>query len=99
MPQDAESRPFFAWIPHLKGIGYSNADIRALPRQNPKAVNIPLYNVLDDAKKFKMQVSSNLVMVFIPVSLKAEITGSSTFPLVEKCWIQNQANWFLTAVP
>ncbi len=32
------------------------------------------------------------------VNLKVEITGSSTFPLVEKCWIQNQANWFLTVV-
>ena len=31
VPQDAESRPFFAWIPHLKAIGYSDSDIRALP--------------------------------------------------------------------
>ncbi len=26
VPQDAESRPFFAWNPHLKSIGYSSAD-------------------------------------------------------------------------
>ena len=30
-PQDAESRPFFAWNPHLKAIGYSDTDIAALP--------------------------------------------------------------------
>ncbi|MDE0696746.1 MAG: extracellular solute-binding protein, partial [Boseongicola sp.] len=31
IPQDAESRPFFFWKDHMRGIGYSDADIEALP--------------------------------------------------------------------
>nr|MCS5598610.1 extracellular solute-binding protein [Rhodospirillales bacterium] len=50
VPQDAESRPFFAWIPYLKAIGYSSADIRALPGKVERG-NYTLYDVLDDAKK------------------------------------------------
>ena len=50
VPQDAESRPFFAWIPHLKAIGYSKADIRALPGKILSG-NYTLYDVLDDAKE------------------------------------------------
>ena len=52
VPQDAESRPFFAWIPHLKAIGYSKADIRALPGKILSG-NYTLYDVLDDAKKIQ----------------------------------------------
>jgi inositol-phosphate transport system substrate-binding protein len=52
VPQDAESRPFFAWIPHLKAIGYSSADIRALPGKIERG-QYTLYDVLDDAKKIQ----------------------------------------------
>ena len=31
LPQDAESRPFFFWKDHMRGIGYSDVDIDALP--------------------------------------------------------------------
>ena len=31
LPQDAEARPFFFWKDHMRGIGYSDADIDALP--------------------------------------------------------------------
>ena len=52
VPQDAESRPFFAWIPYLKKIGYSNSDIRAMPEKIRKG-QYTLYDVLDDAKKIQ----------------------------------------------
>jgi len=52
VPQDAESRPFFAWIPHMKGIGYSDADIEALPA-NIQSGEYTLYDVLADAKKMQ----------------------------------------------
>ena len=51
-PQDAESRPFFAWNPHLKAIGYSDADIAALPAK-VKSGQYTLQNVLEDAKKIQ----------------------------------------------
>ena len=51
-PQDAESRPFFAWNPHLKAIGYSAADIAALPAK-VKSGQYTLQNVLEDAKKIQ----------------------------------------------
>ena len=52
VPQDAESRPFFAWIPHLKAIGYSKSDIRALP-SNIESGKYTLFDVLNDAKKIQ----------------------------------------------
>lgn len=52
LPQDAESRPFFAWIPHMKAIGYSDADIAALP-ERVAGGEYTLYDVLDDAKKMQ----------------------------------------------
>jgi inositol-phosphate transport system substrate-binding protein len=52
LPQDAESRPFFFWRDHLKGIGYSDADIEALP-QKVKSGDYTLQNVLEDAKKMQ----------------------------------------------
>ena len=52
VPQDAEVRPFFAWIPHLKAIGYSDADIKALP-QKIRDGEYTLRNVLEDAKKIQ----------------------------------------------
>ena len=52
VPQDAESRPFFGWIPHLKAIGYSDADIDALPAK-VKSGEYTLQNVLEDAKKIQ----------------------------------------------
>jgi inositol-phosphate transport system substrate-binding protein len=51
-PQDAESRPFFGWKPHLKAIGYSDADIAALPGKI-KSGQYTLQNVLEDAKKIQ----------------------------------------------
>ena len=52
VPQDAESRPFFGWIAHLKAIGYSNADIAAMPAK-VKSGEYTLENVLEDAKKIQ----------------------------------------------
>ena len=54
LPQDAESRPFFVWIPHMKAIGYSDADIAALP-ERVAGGEYTLYDVLDDAKKMQDQ--------------------------------------------
>lgn len=52
LPQDAESRPFFFWKPHLKAIGYFDADIEALPEKVAKG-EYTLYDVLDDARKIQ----------------------------------------------
>ena len=52
LPQDAESRPFFAWIPHMKAIGYSDADIAALPERVASG-DYTLYDVIEDAKKMQ----------------------------------------------
>lgn len=52
LPQDAESRPFFFWRPHMKAIGYSDADLDALPAKIA-AGTYTLANVLDDAKKMQ----------------------------------------------
>ena len=48
LPQDAESRPFFFWIPHLEAIGYTAEQIEALPAA-VEAGDYTLYDVLDDA--------------------------------------------------
>ncbi len=50
LPQDAESRPFFFWKETMKGIGYSDADIDALPAKVASG-EYTLQNVLVDAKK------------------------------------------------
>jgi inositol-phosphate transport system substrate-binding protein len=52
LPQDAESRPFFFWRQHMKAIGYSDADLDALPAKIA-AGTYTLANVLDDAKKMQ----------------------------------------------
>ncbi|MEM7737719.1 MAG: extracellular solute-binding protein [Deinococcota bacterium] len=52
VPQDAESRPFFFWIPHMRAIGYSDADIAALPDAVLNG-EYTLQNVLEDAKKMQ----------------------------------------------
>ncbi|GMQ90018.1 MAG: extracellular solute-binding protein [Gammaproteobacteria bacterium] len=52
VPQDAESRPLFGWIPHLRAIGYSQTDIAALP-ERIKRGEYTLTNVLQDAKKIQ----------------------------------------------
>lgn len=54
LPQDAESRPFFFWIPHLKAIGYSDADVAALPARVAGG-EYTLYDVIEDAKKMQDQ--------------------------------------------
>jgi inositol-phosphate transport system substrate-binding protein len=52
LPEDAESRPFFFWKPHMKAIGYSDADIDALPAKIA-AGTYTLASVLEDAKKMQ----------------------------------------------
>ena len=49
LPQDAESRPLFLWRDHMKAIGYSNAQIDALPGDIQSGA-YTLQNVLEDAK-------------------------------------------------
>lgn len=50
LPQDAESRPFFFWKDTMRGIGYSDENIAALPAK-VAAGEYTLANVLEDAKK------------------------------------------------
>ena len=50
VPQDAESRPFFFWKDTMRGIGYSDEDIAALPG-NVASGAYTLQDVLADAKK------------------------------------------------
>jgi inositol-phosphate transport system substrate-binding protein len=52
IPQDAESRPFFFWKPYMKQIGYTDADLEALPAKVEKG-EYTLKNVLEDAKKMQ----------------------------------------------
>jgi inositol-phosphate transport system substrate-binding protein len=52
LPQDAESRPCFFWRPHMRAIGYSDADLDALPAKIA-AGTYTLANVLEDAKKMQ----------------------------------------------
>lgn len=49
LPQDAESRPFFMWRPHMEAIGYTTAQIDALPGEIRSGA-YTLQNVLTDAK-------------------------------------------------
>lgn len=50
IPQDAESRPFFFWKDTMRAIGYTDADIAALP-EDVASGEYTLQNVLEDAKK------------------------------------------------
>jgi inositol-phosphate transport system substrate-binding protein len=52
IPQDAESRPFFFWKPHMLAIGYTDADLEALPGR-VQSGEYTLANVLEDAKKMQ----------------------------------------------
>lgn len=52
VPQDAESRPMFFWKPYMTAIGYSDADIEALP-QKIQDGTYTLANLLEDAKKMQ----------------------------------------------
>ena len=52
LPQDAESRPFFFYKPHMKAIGYTDDQIEALPAKI-EAGDYTLYDVLEDAKKMQ----------------------------------------------
>ncbi len=54
LPQDTESRPFFFWKPHMKAIGYSDADIDGLPAK-VQSGEYTLANVITDAKKMQDQ--------------------------------------------
>lgn len=50
VPQDSESRPFFFWKDHMRAIGYTDAEIDALPAA-VEAGEYTLQNVLEDATK------------------------------------------------
>jgi len=50
IPQDAESRPFFFWTDHMRAIGYSDAEIAALP-ERVLAGDYTLRDVLADATR------------------------------------------------
>jgi len=52
LPQDAESRPMFFWNDAMKAIGYTDADLTALP-QKIQDGEYTLENVLVDAKKMQ----------------------------------------------
>jgi inositol-phosphate transport system substrate-binding protein len=52
IPQDAESRPFFFWKPHMKAIGYTDADIDGLAQKVQDGA-YTLANALEDAKKMQ----------------------------------------------
>jgi inositol-phosphate transport system substrate-binding protein len=52
VPQDAEARPFFAWKPYLKEIGYSTEEIDNLPARIESG-DYTLYDMLNDAKKIQ----------------------------------------------
>lgn len=52
LPQDAESRPMFFWKPYMKKIGYSDADLDALPKKI-LAGEYTLEDLLKDAKKMQ----------------------------------------------
>jgi inositol-phosphate transport system substrate-binding protein len=52
IPQDAEARAFYFSRSHLKAIGYSQADIDALPGKVERG-EYTLYSMLDDAKKMQ----------------------------------------------
>jgi len=52
LPQDAESRPFFVWREYMTAIGYSDAQIDALPADIQSGA-YTLANVLEDAKKIQ----------------------------------------------
>jgi inositol-phosphate transport system substrate-binding protein len=52
LPQDAESRPFFFWKDYMREIGYSDADIEALP-DRVQSGGYTLQDVLVDAKKIQ----------------------------------------------
>lgn len=52
LPQDAESRPFFFWKPHMKAIGYTDEQIEALPAMVENG-EYTLANALADARKMQ----------------------------------------------
>lgn len=52
IPQDAESRPFYYSRANLKAIGWTDADIEALPGKVASG-EYTLYNMIDDAKKMQ----------------------------------------------
>jgi inositol-phosphate transport system substrate-binding protein len=52
LPQDAEARPTFFWRPYMKKIGYSDADLDALPAK-VQSGQYTLKNLIEDAKKMQ----------------------------------------------
>jgi inositol-phosphate transport system substrate-binding protein len=50
VPQDSESRPFFFWKETMLKLGYSEADLAAMPEKVASG-EYTLRNMLDDAKK------------------------------------------------
>ena len=67
IPQDAESRPFYYSRANLKAIGWTDADIEALPAK-VQSGEYTLYNMIDDAKKMQDAGVVEAGKGFVPVS-------------------------------
>ena len=52
VPQDAEARPLFVWIPHLRAIGWTSEQIQSLPERIERG-EYSLQNMLRDARKMQ----------------------------------------------
>ena len=74
LPQDAEARPFFFWRDHMSAIGYSDAQIDALPGDIQSGA-YTLENVLEDAKAMQ---DAGLVEAGYGVSIRVHPTGRTT---------------------
>jgi inositol-phosphate transport system substrate-binding protein len=109
LPQDAESRPFFFWKEHMRGIGYSDADIDALPAK-VESGEYTLENVLDDAKKmqdaglvkagygFYPRVSNGPDYWQFYTSFGGQIEDDSGKLVFDKASMQNFYQFFVDAV-
>ncbi|MDR6817848.1 maltose-binding protein MalE [Neorhizobium sp. 2083] len=79
IPQDAESRPMFFWKPYMKAIGYTDADIEALPAKWRRA-NTRSRTFSKTPRRCRTRASSRPVTASIRVTATARTTGSSTRP-------------------
>ena len=67
IPQDAESRPFYYSRANLKAIGWTDADIEALPGRVASG-EYTLYNMIEDAKKMQVldkQAMTDMFQFFV----------------------------------
>jgi len=95
LPQDAESRPFFFWRPYLKAIGYSQADIDALPGR-VQAETTPFRTSWKTPRKSKTRDWSAPATVSIRACQTVPTTGSSTSLSAAKCSIPARVSWSWT---